>query len=456
MPQVGEKTYTLEEFQAIQKMLMGGEKANHVPPHGSNSLLNTPGYRPDMYSAAPAMETFATVLPLFPSEYENEQIEIFTGETANEGTNPTSWCDNPMKPGFLKTCKQSSSFGDIYAETKAIEFMTSVLRKNRADMDRTLINDTFVTHKFMPDIVNETNINTPAGKEMRELGDALNISFAQCNVRGSTANEGGAALPFLKKEWNGLDQLIKTGYEDVDASVACPAADSFVSDYGNGTLDGDFYAHMADLMRTVRMQGESLFMRGVQYMLVTHPYAIHPLMDTVACNWASTRCNATDLTQGRVDIRDTRTLLTALQTNQVIPFEGNDFVPIMGDWGVANSYNAATNVWTSDIYCVPISWNGRALTYMEFAQLTNERARSITSRSLNLDVTNGGMYAVAENLTNSPGCVSWQVMAMMRMIMRTPFLAWRIDDFNFTSNTPATSPIIGDQYHRNGGQYIRS
>jgi hypothetical protein len=275
------------------------------------------------------------------------------------------------------------------------------------------------------------------------------------NIVGSTANTGSGAQDFFKKEWNGLTQLIKTGYTDVDASVACPAADSFVIDAQNALLSGDTYTLLADMVRTLRMTASNVMMEGVQWAFIVHPYMLHPLLDTVACNYMSTRCSMTDANGRRLDVTNIRQLLDAMLTGLYIPVDGVNY-PVIADWGMSITDNVAAGTWTSSVFFVPISWGGNALTYMEFLPQDNPFAAALIANTARLRVTNNGMYALFENTNVAADCLSWKLEAQMRMILRTPFLAGRIDNINHAKVEQFPSPFIGDTYYRDGGPYNRS
>lgn len=470
MTETQEKQYTLAELRemgAVLTEIWGEEyaekgieqrrKANNIPAHGTTALLNTAGVRPDMHSAMIRPSNFAEALPVFPSEYENELYEVLTGQTADSGTNPDDTCSDPAVTGYLKTAQVKAVFGTIWKGTKQIVLANSMSRKNRADVDRRLINfEATPPNPFTPSIANNPNINTAIGKELIEFGHSLRLGVSHVNIQGDKANTGSSAYSGFVKEWDGVDKWIKTGYVDEVSSIAAPALDSLVTNYGNGAVDAAWYTHFANVVRTQMMNSDNMGFGGTTWVALVHPYAMYPMIDTVSCAFLSTRCETSDASGRTLDVTRAQALRDDMLRNMYLPVDAMR-VPLLTDWGVPATYNAATNQWTSDLYLVPLaSGTGESLTYMEYLPLDLTLVTLPGSEGRGPLMTLNNNMFIARMADGENLCISFKFFAKMRMIMRTPFLAARIDDFTFTNATPFRSPIIGEQYYRDGGQYLRS
>lgn len=434
-----------------------GQKADAVPPHGVNALLSAAGVNPNMHSTVVAPSNFAEALPLYPSENENELFEVITGQTADSGTNPENVCSNPTQTGYLKVAQVVATFGQIWHGTKQINVADHLKRLNRADINRNLLNYAGnPANKYTPMLPTGNDINTVVRKEFLEFGTSMQLNMSHVMVQGLLTNTGASAQTGFIKEFDGISRWIRTGYTDNVSSVAAEALDSLVTDYGSGLLDGDAYTHLANVRRTLRMNGLNMGMGEVVHLLLMHPYAMFPLVDTVACNFYTTRCSTTGLNDGQS--LAVHALNQEMMNNMYIPVD-NQRVPFVWDWSVPATYNAATDIWESDFFFVPLMDGvGDALTYVEYLPFNTVAASELFNTGGPSDefmLFNNGMY-VARRSSGENLCIIFKFHAQMRLVMRTPWLAGRVDNVDYNSSTPFRSPIIGDTYHKNGGRYLRS
>ena len=113
------KVYTIEELKALGLIQTGAKndpssttpsaQALYGPFPGSTTQFGPfadGSVRPGMYSATARARTFASVIPLYPTDVYNEMIEIETGVTEGSGNNTTSSCGDAPKPGDLKVMRQ--------------------------------------------------------------------------------------------------------------------------------------------------------------------------------------------------------------------------------------------------------------------------------------------------------------------------------------------------------------
>src|SRR5919109_1481421 len=102
--------------------------------HGPGSLFGTLGLSPEVFNAMilPRKGVQAE-LPYFRNPFENEIVEILTGQTAGTGTEPTAACQDATQPGQLKICKQMWPYGQLVKDTQVLDITKSGRLINRGE-----------------------------------------------------------------------------------------------------------------------------------------------------------------------------------------------------------------------------------------------------------------------------------------------------------------------------------
>ena len=443
------RKYSIEELTALG--LVGGQK-DLIPPHSTGGLLTYPGVCPDMFSTVPRAGNFAANLPIQPSVNENELAEILTAQGADSGSNPANTCGDPAIAGNLKVAQIKAVFGQYFKGTPVYDISKAGLRKDRSDIDRFLINPNVPTgNPFVPEpvMVDANSINTPVGKMLLELGQSALLDFSYTHFRGDSSKAYSAARLGFIKEYDGLDKWIRDDYDDEVSSTDADALNSYVTT--GGELDGDFVAQLSDMFRTLRTDAELIGMPNVRWAIVVNPRAIYPLVDIWACNYQTARCLVDNVS--RQDVSTVTALREQMYSGNFLLIDG-ERVPFLSDFGMAATQAEDTGIWTSDVFIVPMNSSGTPLTYLEYLPYTNAEVAEFLALGFDqVRVINGGFYLMT--FKRQGFCLSYQVTARPRLIMRTPFLAGRIDDVTFTSTTPFRQPEAGT-YFKGGGVETRS
>ena len=453
---MSEKTFTMEEIAQMQKVF--GQK-DVIWPHGNAGLLRDGTARPQMASAIPSDGAWSTsMVPFVQSVYTDQVLEIFTGVTEDQGSNPTNTCATPPHSGNLKTCRQSFPFGLFHMGTDTIDFVHGNERANYADMNRSFINPPNMGSRLMPDTIstNPDAINTVLGKVHYEFGLKTTQNWARPAWQGLASRANTATHLGWISEPNGLEQQIATGKTDVLTSQACTAVDSVVVSY-NQAIGADFVAALSNLCRRLKKDAQLVGMMGVEFHIVIHPTMEFALYDNWACNYHTARCEP-DATNGRrYNVETATRLRDAMMGGNYLLIDGQQY-PVFMDWGIGHTLNQSTGQFTSDVFVVPYSWGGRSLTYWEYKPFNGQEINEILSMvpSNEYRVINGGLYLVTFN-KGTGTCLSWQYNAKARMIMDYPFLAGRLDDVIVPGNVANqfNNPFTSEFYHENGGTYAR-
>ncbi len=249
------KSFTPDEVAVLAKadMLQLGQKHDPAsttltaaplngPFHGNANqfgIFSVGNARPQRFAHVPRMGHVGALLPLMKTDLVNERFEILTGVTAAAGTNATNFCGNPPETPQLKTCAQTATFGELHFKTKLGDVTQTGQRRNRTDLPGELYNQAAVDNPLLPQVPGVDAIGPSMSllrQEFYEAGVGAERAIAAVDYRG-TAGTQNSTYWGVQKQWNGFDQLIKTGYADADNGLVCPAADSVVSAY-NAEIDG--------------------------------------------------------------------------------------------------------------------------------------------------------------------------------------------------------------------------
>lgn len=476
---IGEKDYNEDELAVLAKagVLNIGEKhdtSSATPSaqalHGvfpGNSaqygVFTSAGVRPGMFSANARVESIGKYIPLVKSEYLNEIIEIMTGVTAGSGTNSTSSCATAPKAGDLKTCQQTYTFGIIHIGTRVDDVTQIGLKKNRADVPREFYNIQMLDNPWLPGVPGIDGLTTSTSRlraAMYTVGVELERNVSPVHFVGTAGTEDNTYRG-VARQWNGLDNLIKTGYTDAVTGLACARADSTVTSFnaaitGTDALGRDIIEAMTDTIYGVQELARKLSLAGVAWALVMRPDLFKALTEVWACSYATYRCS--DNAAGYPVQRDALAIYNTrvdMFNNRYLLVEG-ERIPVIVDDSITRE-TLGDNYYKSDIYGVALSWAGRPLLYGEYFDMGNSEAEEfINAFGLSGDETtvlNNGLYRVFKRVTK--GCYEYDFFSRVRLILDAPFLSFRVDDLFYNSYHKQVDPIPGTSYYVNGGVSYR-
>ncbi|NJL56844.1 hypothetical protein HC928_18105 [bacterium] len=408
-----------------------------------------------MPNAIPAPANLAGRLPIRAANTENYVFEIATAISAGTGDNPTGNCGTPPVSGNLAVCRQTFPYGEFYAATKEFNVSDGNLRRNITDMDRRLVNQPQIVtsdNPFVPMMPDGTlNINTILGKEYIEFGHFAANAFTFVHIQGLTTRNNTQTRRGFISEYAGLDAQIITGTVDSVSSTACAAADAIVNTTG-GALDAARMGYIIDAYRGVQMRASQAGMEGTQWAFIAHPTMKDQLFDTWACNYATTKC---DNDAGEFSLLDTAGMRDQMKAGNFLMIDGQR-VPVIFDWGMALTINASTNLHTSDIFLIPLSWGGRALTFLEYQPMDfGEIPSMLASVNSDVRVMNNGFYLMGL-IRNDPFCFQHAFTGKFRLILEYRFLSARVDDITYTPTVTYRTPDPAGAGYVGGGVTTRT
>jgi hypothetical protein len=410
-------------------------------PGNSNQygIFSSPGVRPDRFSAQQRELSFLSALGApVESEFQTEILEIVTGQTAAGNTNASGWCGDAPMAGGLLTCKQIFTFGNFMGKTKLNVLPQVGMLRNRADMPGRILNSGEILSPFVPDIAQRLdNSQSQLQNELYTFGGAVEISTENVAFQGVSGTDRSQFGWW--KEFKGLDSQIKTGYVDADSGIACPAADSIVVTF-NAAIDAsasdgrDFITTMSETYISAKDRARRAGMGGTVWAWVMRAEQFYKAAEVWACGYSTYRCQSSNAGQPvTTDGMSVQALRTAMLNGQYLLVNGVEIPVIFSDGILLERIGTNPTVLRSDIYLLPISWNGRRLIRPEYFPMDNPYAAELGNFVRNGDhfkILNNGLYMVTQRDTGN--CIEFIFNAMYRLILETPFLAARIDDVRFT------------------------
>jgi hypothetical protein len=428
-------------------------------------LFSRPGVRPERFSALMRPRSMARLLRPQKSVYENEIIEILTGQTTGSGNNATDWCAPGPLAGALKTCAQTYPFGRFKMNTRVVPLQEVGQRVNRADLDAIILNSPMPDNPLVPDIA----YRFPRGQqdqlalEFFNLGIEMERQLEKELWQGVVGTDSG--IRGWWKDMNSLSSLVKTGYADAYANgnPACPAADSTIVSWNAdvaATVSGrSIVTAFSDLWYAMMDLAESVGMGDVEFGFFLRKEQFRALTQTWACTYLTSRCASSNAGQPILVTGEEQTRLReAMQNGRYLLIDGVE-VPVYFTDGIPLEQlgGGAAKVLRSDAFLLPIRWNGRDLIRLEYKDMGNEDAQVLANMVYTSAMfLNNGMYLLTKN--EKEGCIEFSLSSKMRLILEAPFLAARIDDISFTYQAPTRSADPGVTFNGyvNGGVSYRS
>jgi hypothetical protein len=455
--------FTTEQFKEMIVALKElGIVTKHDPastisspgPHGPGGIFSQGAVRPDMYSTVPRpTNTFSGRIPLIQSRMDNEVYEILTGITATEGNRATDICSEGPTPGKLKVCRQVIPFGEVKVDTQVQRINNMGRRIDYQDLDRNVLNFQPSSSPFVPQVPT-TDLNTRLGKAFAELGVGIELGIELVDFVGVAGQGSNAAyLNQFITQYNGLEALVKTGHVDAVTSVACPATDSIVIPHNapigsNGTGGTSFISEMVDMYFAAKERARTVGLAGTEFAFVMNPKAWRAVAEAWACAYWTDRCGGTQYNETQRNPMEISRIRDAMYQGMYLTVDGENVEVLLSAGVPAPGIGNVT--YSSDIFLIPMNWNGRPLTYRQFFPLNNAEAQQFLEMENDAKVINNGLYAVGKRSTNGL-CTKFEFYSKHRLILDTPFLAGRVNDVSFAYRASTFDTRVGESLYVNGG-----
>lgn len=441
-----------------------GGQWHGVLPAGNFGPLTYPGVRPEMYGAMVRPRTLRDILgaPL-PADTENEIVEIMTGVTEVAScTNVTGWCgDPPLVAGNMKVCQQVIPFGKYYGKTHLVQIPEVGKRKNRADMERILLSEPAISHPFIPDLLYRVdNSRSALQAVLWEFGQGAELTWERVTVTGNSAQASAQTECGWWKEYDGLDQLVTTGYTDAVTSVACPAADSRVITWNAGLSATDAYGRyvdevFGDLMYYLEQQALSTGNAPATFVVIMRSQVFRQFAQRIACTFATSGCINNATNTGDPDRMLYRQTFEAMMNGQFLLANSGTRYPVVFSDGIELT-RPSEDIYVSDLYVVPVTVKARRVFFYEYFPMDNQFIMEYTSFGGKPQQTfNNGLWGYYER--DNGACMELSFVTQGRLRLDTPWLAGRIDGIRYTAHTEIPlSPYADETFlYKDGGQTQR-
>lgn len=419
------------------------------------------GNRPERFSALVRPRSLARLLALNSSVYHEEILEIMTGVTAAAGTNATGFCGDPPTVGQGKVCQQIYKWGRYFVKTDLEAIPEIGTLRSRSEVPGEILNAGPTANPLIPDILYRL-IDTRSALQygLWRIGVQLERVLGPVLVQGDTTLNSTQTHHGFITEFKGLDSMIKTGYTDADTGIACPAADSAVLSF-NAAVDGTISAGdprnivqaVSDVVWALKDRATEMGMDTTQFAIGMRKELFRSVVEVWACNYATYRCSVANNGVYQ-DARDTNGLRLEMMSGQYLLVD-NVPIPVVFEEGIPQD-SLGGNQFKSDMYIIPVSWEGMPLVRMEYFPMDNQYIQEFSSfvGSDQVGVINNGLYLIGNR--HNGFCKEYLFGAKMRVILETPFLAGRVDDIRYTFRAPIRNADPTDTwYYADGGVTYR-
>lgn len=429
--------------------------------HGPGGSLTYPGVDPEVFSTIVGAQGIIGQLPAVASVLMNPTFEVITGVGADSGAEKDGVCDDAVTAGLITGGILTSVFGRYERQTPELEINRLGQRVDRADpIDLRLANSPIATGGLFG--TGPAGNANPAGilaneiqAKFVELAFSLQRMLTRQLWTGSPANNaaGGGY-----KELTGFDLLINTGHRDAITGMALPAVDSDVKDFHYLNVE-DHGPELVDALMWIYYTRRDLAIRSgmgaVRWVYVMRPELFHVIASIWPCAYYTYQCGLSFNDAARVNIDATAQsrLRDDMMEGRYLIIEGQR-IEVVFDDGIpeetqTQNGNVPPAAFSSSIYFIPMSiQGGRAVTYLEYMDYSNPSVAAALNTGLILGRADGPWFTVPKQ-TNF--CFQFQTKIEPRLIMRTPWLAGRLDHVVASPLQRTRSPFPDDPYYVGGG-----
>lgn len=432
--------------------------------HGPGGLLTFPGVDNTVFHTVMGNMSILGQIPSTPSVFTNPTYFTVTGVQADTGDEMTDPCDNAPTAGLMKGCMLTSVFGRYERATPELEVNRLGQRNDRSDpMDLALVGSPIAASGIFNRGASAPGdvFTNEVSRKFWELGVSFWRLLAQQLWQGSPANNtSGSGY----KEMTGLSTLVNTGHTDAETGSACAALDSYVANFNHTRIDAsdsDIVAAITNMYHQVYTRAEGMGMLPVRWVLAMRPQMFYELTSIWPCSYLSYRCATSpgmaDPMQGVIDAQDAIAMRDAMRAGKYLMVDGQR-IEVVLDHGIVelNGNNSDSNFpagcFESDIYLLPMSVvGGRSVLFMEYFDFQNPSAQSaIGNMWLG---RSDGPFLTWPRQTNT--CIVWQSKVEPRLVLRTPWLAARLQNVVYCPIQQTREPFPADAYFTDGGKTSR-
>lgn len=440
--------------------------------HGPGGLLTFPGVDPAVFNATMGASSILGQLPAVPSVYTNPTFFTITGVGDDTGDEKDGVCDDAPVAGLMAGCLLTSVFGRYERATPELELNRLGQRNDRADpLDLTLVNSPIASSGiFGTGIQSNASPTDIFVNEVSRKFWERNVSLWRLISRqlwvGSPTNNAGISPNGGYKELTGFSELVNTGHLDAETGAVCRNMDSYVTSFGYKRVDSsdsDIVAALTNMYHQLYRRAEMTGILPVRWVIAMRSQLFYELTSIWPCSYLSFRCATSPIfmdqngnMRGNIDAQEAIRFRDEMRNGHYLMIDGVR-IDVVLDEGIPESSNTTnanvtSGCFATDIYFIPMSVvGGRAVTYLEYFQYSNPSLNDALGNMILGRIE--GAFLTWPRQTNQ--CVVWQTKVEPRLIMRTPWLAGRLQNVVYCPIQHEPDAFPGDPYYVNDGRTSR-
>lgn len=453
-----------QKYMVGSKTLLGADAAVHA--HGPNGIFSTAGIENLVVNAHMTPEDLDQHLKAFGTIYMNPIFPSLTGFSEDTGAEPDGKCEDCLG-GTMQGCNLTATFGHICRGSDEIHIMRTIQMINRGETTPlTLLGDVLGPGGItkMPNTPTEwLEVTTKA--EMVKVAILIQRKLMKMTWNGNPANNtvGGGYM-----EFPGLETLVGTGKVDINGA-ACESLDSLVMDFAKmdvGDADGggnDIVTYISQMEWYIRHNAGRMGLMPVQWVICMRPELWYELSAVWACRYLTNRCTQMNLGSEALSISvndDTAIKMRdAMRQGMYLIINGRQYPVIACDGMTETTPTQDEELnpgqFMSDIFFLPLTVRGgMSVLYWEYLDYSKADAQIALTKSGNDFWTDGGRFMWT--VERMRGCFKMNAEIDLRIILRTPHVAARLDNIKYTPLLHLRSPFFGDPYFKKGGVSTRT
>lgn len=450
--------------------------------HGAGGLFSQPGQDANIFSAMmlPRMGLLDE-LPLMPmgsaapddyGGYDSPMYTTVTGVTKGDvetfSNQPNAICDTPPQGGLMKLCTLTAPYGWFSECLRAIELGRVGRLFNRGEpTDLRLLNPPANGGAVIPTFgMGGSPLNIEVQRRMFEAFVSFKRLITPLVYTGTPAanKAGGGGKQFL-----GMETLVNTGNKvDAISGAICTALNSDVKNFGFNLVNGtgnSIVNYLDTMFGYLEFNATSMGMNPVDWAIAMRPELFDELVKVFPVEQYLYALQAMEkFTNGRVvvDASDATNLRNDMLTNSWLPIRGRRRRVILDDGipelNVTTAPQLLAGQYASDIYVIPFTvMGGIPVTWWESFNYDNANLRAVLEMVQNKEAvwtSDGGRFLFFTQRTST--CINICYRLEPRIIMRTPYLAGRLQNIAYAPLQHYRSAFPDNSYFVDGGISYRT
>lgn len=432
--------------------------------HGPGGILSFPGVDNAVFHSIMGVRSILGQLPAMPSIFTDPVFATITGVTDETGVEPTTICGPGRVAGVLKSCLLIAPFGRYKRQTAELELDRIGMRTNRGDpLDLTLIGSpmanagVFSLPGGLDPIPQNVLVNEVAAR-FWERNVIFHRLLTQQLWTANPANNSGAGA---YREFAGFAAIITTGHRDAETGVVCPAVDSYVRNFNFGRIDLAANATplvnaITDMYFQLKSRATRSGMMPVRWVIGMRYQLFYELTKVWPCSYLTYMCQVTGNQRVNINGAEQIRLRDEMRNGSYLLIDGDriDVIPDDGIPELTNTQSASvpSGCFGTDIYFIPMSVvGGRQVTFLEHAQYQNPAVQDALG-NLVLGRIEGAFITWP---VQTRGCFQWESKIEPRLVLRTPWLAGRLQNVVYCPVQHERDAFPDGAYHADGGRQSR-